>query len=166
VTELVDAVGGVNLCLDQDVDDRDSKLQWQAGCHDADGALALAFSRMRKSDPLGDIGRAQRQRQVVGRIMGKALEPSLLWRPDRQLSLAKAGTEALTVDQDANIFNLGRLLLDFKAATGPQGVQGVPTIASMDYQPGGVGSAVLLDPEAAAEDFRQIADGTWAGNQG
>jgi LCP family protein required for cell wall assembly len=164
LTELVDAVGGVELCMDATVDDHDSKLVWEAGCHEADGKLALAFSRMRKSDPLGDLGRAARQRQVVSQLMKKTLTPSLVYRPDRQLELAKAGTAALTVDQDANIIDLGRLLLDFKAATGPEGIQGMPTVANIDYRPGGIGSAVLLDPDKAPAEFAAIQAGTWTGN--
>lgn len=31
----------------------------------ADGKTALAFARMRYSDPLGDFGRVARQRQVI-----------------------------------------------------------------------------------------------------
>jgi LCP family protein required for cell wall assembly len=162
VTELVDAVGGVNLCLDQNVSDHDSGLEWQAGCHDADGAQALAFARMRKADPTGDIGRGNRQRQVLGAVMDKAVQPSLLWRPDRQVDLVRAGTAALAVDQDASILSLGRLMLDFRAAAGPDGVQGTPAIKTTDYQPGGIGQAVLLDPDQAPRDFRQIRDGTWA----
>jgi LCP family protein required for cell wall assembly len=161
VTELVDAVGGVNLCLDQNVSDHDSGLDWQAGCHDVDGVQALAFSRMRKADPTGDIGRGNRQRQVLGAVIGKAIEPSLLWRPDRQVDLVRAGTGSLTVDQDASIWSLGRLVLDFRAAAGPDGIQGTPAIKTTDYQPGGIGQAVLLDPEQAPRDFQQIRDGTW-----
>ncbi|MDR3240933.1 MAG: LCP family protein [Lactobacillaceae bacterium] len=37
-----------------------------------DGAAALAFSRMRYDDPLGDYGRTQRQRLVLEAIMKKA----------------------------------------------------------------------------------------------
>ncbi|MDR2373555.1 MAG: LCP family protein [Bifidobacteriaceae bacterium] len=164
VTELVDAVGGVNLCLDQTVSDRDSKLNWEAGCHDADGATALAFARMRKADPTGDIGRGDRQRQVLAAVMKKAVEPSLAWHPQRQIDLVNAGTAALAVDQEANILDLGRLVLDFRAAAGPDGVQGHPAIKSIDYRPGGIGSAVLLDPEQAPRDFAAIRDGTWQGN--
>jgi LCP family protein required for cell wall assembly len=163
VTELVDAVDGVNLCLDRDVSDRDSKLEWKAGCHDANGAQALAFARMRKADPLGDIGRGERQRQVLGAVMHKAIEPALLLQPGRQVDLVKAGTTALTVDEDATIFSLGRLMLDLRAATGPEGIQGTPAIKTMNYQPGGIGQAVLLDPEEAARDFEEIRDGTWTG---
>ncbi|MDR1799287.1 MAG: LCP family protein, partial [Bifidobacteriaceae bacterium] len=165
VTELVDAVGGVELCLDQDVDDQKSHLVWEAGCHLADGTTALAFSRMRYSDPLGDIGRIARQRQVVSAVMKKAITPkNLLWPPN-QIDLIEAGTGALTVDKSTNIITLGRMLLDFRKATGPEGIQGVPTIATTDYEPGGIGSAILLDPDASAADFKAIADGTWEGNQ-
>src|SRR5690606_37049448 len=43
VRDVVDAVGGVELCLDYDVDDWRSDLVWEAGCHPADGQTALAF---------------------------------------------------------------------------------------------------------------------------
>jgi LCP family protein required for cell wall assembly len=164
VTDLVEAVGGVNLCMDRTVSDHDSGLNWQAGCHDVNGGEALAFSRMRKADPEGDIGRAKRQRQVVSAVIKKAIDPSLLWHPGRQVDLVKAGTDALVVDQDTSVLTLGRLLLDFRAATGPDGIQGVPTIKNPDYWPGGVGSTVQLDPDQAPRDFQQIRDGSWNGN--
>ncbi|MHB1289069.1 LCP family protein, partial [Georgenia sp.] len=69
VQNVVDAVGGVELCLDSDVQDELSALTWTAGCHQADGPTALAFARMRYSDPLGDIGRSARQRQVVAAVV-------------------------------------------------------------------------------------------------
>lgn len=71
VENLVNSVGGVNLCLDYDVNDPKSELVWKAGCHDVDGRTALAFARMRYSDPLGDFGRAARQRQVISKLMSK-----------------------------------------------------------------------------------------------
>ena len=46
-------------------------MVWTAGCHDVDGTQALAFARMRKADPTGDVGRAERQRQLIGAVMSK-----------------------------------------------------------------------------------------------
>ena len=161
VTELVEAVGGVELCLDQDVSDQLSKLEWQAGCHMADGQTALAFSRMRYADPRGDLGRVERQRQVVGQVMKRALTPRTLLWPPNQIELVNAGTAALVVDESMNILSLGRLFMDFRKATGPDGVMGTPPIASTNYQPGGIGSAVLLDEARAAQAFAAIAEGTW-----
>ncbi|MCK0117814.1 LCP family protein [Isoptericola sp. S6320L] len=143
--EIVDAVGGVELCLDYDVDDPKSELVWEAGCHQADGATALAFSRMRYSDPKGDIGRAERQQQVIAGIADTAVQPSVLLNPIDQVQLVGAGTDALVVDQKTGLIDLGRLALAFKGATGPEGVTGTPPIADPGYNPGnGVGSTVLL----------------------
>ncbi len=160
VEGIVDAVGGVRLCLDYDVEDKDSGLSWEAGCRMADGETALAFARMRKADPLGDIGRTQRQQQVIQAITGAVADPSLVWRPGDQVDLIDAGLGALTVSEGTNILDMGRLALAFRAATGEDGVRGAPPIADLDYREGGVGSAVLLDPELAPAFFEAVADGT------
>ncbi|WP_127129551.1 LCP family protein [Georgenia sp. SYP-B2076] len=159
VQQVVDAVGGVELCLDRNVEDPLSNLYWTAGCHVADGATALAFARNRHGDPMGDLGRAERQRQVVGAVVKKVATPVTLVDPARQLALVDAGTAALTVDEDSNILDLGRLALAFRAATGPDGIVGAPPIASLDYRPGGIGSAVLLDENKAPDFFTRMRDG-------
>lgn len=160
VQDLVDAVGGVELCLDYDVDDELSQLVWTTGCHVVDGATALAFARMRYSDPLGDIGRAQRQQQLISAVTHEVAQPSLLVNPARQVALIRAGTHALLVDEDTGIIDLGRLGLAFRQATGDSGVRGTPPIADYDYRPGGLGSTVLLDEDAAPSFFTSLADGT------
>lgn len=159
IEDIVDALGGVELCLDYDVDDPKSELVWESGCHVADGATALAFSRMRYSDPKGDIGRAERQRQVIGAIAGEAITPSLLWHPGEQVALIDAGTGALTVDENTGMVNLASLGLAFRKATGPEGVTGTPPVASLDYRPGGIGSAVLLDEELTPQFWEDVRDG-------
>lgn len=159
VADVVDAVGGVQLCLDYDVDDPRSELVWEAGCHMADGATALAFSRMRYSDPLGDIGRTQRQQQVIQAVTSAVADPSLAVQPGRQVDLVGAGLGALTVSDGTNILDLGRMALAFRNATGADGVRGAPPIADGNYRPGGVGSSVLLADTAPAF-FASVADGT------
>ena len=160
VKNVVDAVGGVELCWDANLDDPDSGMVWTAGCHQADGTQALAFSRMRKSDPTGDIGRGLRQRQVVGAVMSKVDPGSLIWHPTQQVALVDAGTAALRVDEGTGIVDLGRLALAFRAANGPDGATGTPPIKSMDYRPGNIGSTVLLDPDTSPAFWQAVADGT------
>lgn len=152
VVTIVDAVGGVELCLDYDVNDELSELVWTAGCHQADGQTALAFARMRYSDPLGDFGRQARQRQVIGAIVRAAATPGTILNPFQQVSLIGAGVDALAVSEGTGVVDLGRLMLAFRTATGEDGFMGTPPIANPDYQPGGVGSTVLLD-EARTPDF-------------
>ncbi|WP_245885678.1 LCP family protein [Xylanimonas oleitrophica] len=160
VEQVVDAVGGVELCLDYDVDEPHSQLVWQAGCHMADGRTALAFSRMRYADPKGDIGRAERQRQVIGAVSGSLNDSGLLFQPAKQVSLASAGLGALTTDEKTNIVDLGRMALAFREANGPQGVTGTPPIKNLGYRAGdGSGASVLLDPDTVGQFWTDVRDG-------
>lgn len=159
VQGIVDAVGGVRLCYDADVDDQDSHMTWKAGCHTVGGKDALAFARMRKADPEGDIGRAKRQRQLIAAVM-KTVDPKdLALHPSQQVALIDAGTAALTVDEGTGIVDMGRLALAFRAANGADGVTGTPPIADVDYRPGGIGSTVLLDPDQAPGFWAAVRDG-------
>ncbi|MCC2312899.1 LCP family protein [Cellulomonas xiejunii] len=160
VSHLVDAVGGVNLCYDGDVNDPDSGMVWTAGCHDVDGQAALSFARMRKADPQGDVGRALRQRQLIGAVMGKVSPGSLAFDPGAQVALVDAGTGALTFDEDAGVLDVARLALAFRAANAEGGITGTPPIVSIDYRPGNIGSTVLLDADATPDFFAAIRDGS------
>lgn len=159
VREIVDAVGGVNLCLDYDVNDEKSELQWQSGCHEANGATALAFSRMRYSDPRGDMGRQDRQRQVISAIVKQVATPSFALNPLSQRSAVRAGTDALVLDENASIFTLVTLAWYFRAASAAD-MHGHPPIASYNFQPGGIGAAVELDAQKAPEFFDKMRAGT------
>lgn len=148
------------MCYDHDVDDEKSKLKWQAGCHVADGDTALAFVRMRYADKEGDIGRTNRQRQLISAITSEAASPKLLFNPKNQVGLVQAATGSLAVDQDTNILDLARMALAFRKATGSDGWSGTPPILSLNYQPGGVGSAVQLDDAQLPQFFQDVAAGT------
>ena len=159
VRDVVDAVGGVELCLDYDVDDWRSRLEWEAGCHRVDGETALAFARMRYADPDGDIGRTERQRQIVSSIISEAASPGTLLDPREHVDLVSSGLGSILVDEDTGIIDLGRMALAFRAATGADGLIGPPPIADRDYRPGGVGSTVLLDPQRTPNFFARLRDG-------
>ena len=159
VEQIVNAVGGVNLCWDTEVNDPDSGMVWTPGCHDVDGAQALAFARMRKADPTGDIGRGLRQQMVIQAVTAKLRGPSLIL-PWEQIQLITAGTDALTTDPGTGVIDLGRMALAFRAATGPNGHRGTPPISNPDYRPGNLGSTVLLDEETSPLFWQQVRDGT------
>lgn len=167
VANVVDALGGVELCLDPAVDkvafpvnDPDSGLVWDApGCKAVDGVTALSFARMRKADAEGDIGRARRQQQLIAAV-SSSVSPGLAAQPGRQVDLLRSGLGALQVSEGSGIIDLGRLALDFRDATGPEGIRGTPPISNPDHRPGGVGSTVLLDPDTAPAFWKAITDGS------
>ncbi|PFG32497.1 LCP family protein [Sanguibacter antarcticus] len=159
VEQIVDAVGGVELCLDYEVHDVNSGLNWTPGCHLSDGETALEFSRMRYSDPEGDIGRGERQRQVIGAVSSTLQDKSLLFQPGKQTDLIGSALGVVTVDNDTNILELARLALAFRAANGTDGITGTPPISDLDYRPGTIGSTVRLDPDLAPQFWTDIANG-------
>lgn len=157
---VVNAIGGVNLCYDQTVSDPYSGLDWQAGCHTVDGGTALAFSRMRYADANGDFGRAQRQRQVIGAIMSKAMSKETLSSPAKVMKAADAALAAITVDNKTSPLTLAQMAFAFKAATGDDGISGSVYWTDPGYMVDGVGSSVLLDDTRNTDLFSQLAAGT------
>ncbi|WEV52415.1 LCP family protein [Bifidobacterium sp. ESL0704] len=162
LTKVVDALGGINLCYERTVNDWRSGLNWQAGCHTADGATALAFSRMRYSDSKGDFGRAERQRQVIGAIMSKTSSGDTMKSPAKAQKVAKAALSSIEVDKKTNPLTLLKMATAFKAATGKQGISGSVYWTDPNHYVRGVGSTVLLDDTKNLELFEQLSSGSHA----
>ena len=160
--QVVDALDGVELCYDADVNDARSGLVWTKGCHQANGSTALAFSRMRYSDPEGDFGRAQRQRQVIAAIIKKAATPAVLANPGKLHSVAEASLDSIVVDEKANPYTLAMMALTMRAASGDDGVTGSVYWTDPGYYVRGVGSSVLLDDEKNLALFNELMDGSHA----
>ena len=158
VPDMVDAVGGVELCYDHDANDEYSGLNWTAGCHTVDGTTALQFSRMRYQDPEGDIGRTKRQRQVISKVVSSAASPATLINPARTLKVERAGSKSFTVDEDSSIFTVGSLVLALRSASSEE-LMGVPPIESLDYTTSAGASAVLLRDETAPDFFEKLRTG-------
>lgn len=158
VQNLVNAVGGVNLCYDADVSDGYSGMEWTAGCHDVNGDQALSFSRMRYSDPRGDIGRTDRQRQVVSKVIDKAASVDTLLRPWRQRALVAGAAENLTTDSETSILGLAQAGLGLRSVMGADGLMGTPPISSMEYWYAGQ-ACVQLDPDKIDAFWEKLARG-------
>ncbi|MCT3303049.1 LytR family transcriptional regulator [Lactiplantibacillus pentosus] len=75
------------------------------------GAKALAYSRMRYDDSLGDYGRQQRQRQLITAILGESTSASNLLKQDFLDSLAKQTRTDLTFS------NLTSIVTNYRSAT-------------------------------------------------
>lgn len=161
VPDMVDAVGGVELCYDHDANDEYSGLNWTAGCHTVDGTTALQFSRMRYQDPEGDIGRTKRQRQVISKVIASAASPSTLINPAKTLRVERAGSKSFTVDEDSSVATVVSLVLALRSASSSQ-MMGVPPIESLNFTTNAGASAVLLRDTTADDFFAKLRAGTLA----
>ena len=72
--DLIDAVGGIEV--DNKIDFTLEGVHVPEGKITLNGKTGLAYARMRKEDPEGDIGRQRRQREVVTKIVNKVLSMS------------------------------------------------------------------------------------------
>ena len=146
---VVDAVGGVEICPKEAMKDRLAKLDVDKGCQEADGPTALGYARSRKISELGDIDRAQRQREVVSAVGDKAASPWSVLNPVRYARLAGAGSDSLVLGENTGPFDTLRFAWAMTRVTGKNGLTcGVP-IADL---------AVNWDSERAPRMFKLIKE--------
>ncbi|MEU6016527.1 LCP family protein [Streptomyces sp. NPDC047515] len=97
--DMVDAVGGVEVCLKKPVDDPDAHLKLPAGRQKLDGEQALGYVRARKSIGNGsDTERMDRQQQFLGALVNKVQSNGVLLNPTRLYPVLDAATKSLTTD--------------------------------------------------------------------
>ncbi|MGW5524503.1 LCP family glycopolymer transferase [Gordonia sp. NPDC003950] len=106
--QLVDAVGGVDICIDTALRDPKAGLNLQAGCQTLGGAQALGFVRTRNF-PNADLERVQNQRKFLAALMSKATSPSVIANPFRLFPFVNGVVDTLTVDNGTHIWNLAML---------------------------------------------------------
>jgi len=155
---LVDDLGGVRVCAKTAVRDTDAHISIPAGCQQMAGKTALGYVRARHFDPLGDLGRVQRQRQVVSAIVSGATSPSTLLHPGRVWSLASHGGADLAVDPTMSSWDAVRLARAVRAVSGGAGVTTTVPIADANASTA-AGSSVLWDAPKAARLFRSLQAG-------
>jgi LCP family protein required for cell wall assembly len=147
---VVDSVDGVDICVPFHMNDKKAGINLQKGCQVLDGRNALGFVRARYSDPRGDIGRAERQRQFLAAIMKKAATPSTVLVPTRYWGFTHASAKGLIVGDDTSMRDASRVLLAMRAVSKDQGLSLVVPIQNLNYQTS-AGSAVKWDtPKAKA----------------
>jgi len=153
--KIVDAVGGVQMCPAVAVDDVRAGLKIAAGCQQMDGRTALGYARYRYSDPLGDLGRANRQRALLAAIVTRAASPAVLLNPFDAFPLATSGGSAITVDDGSSPLALVTFLRGMRAAAGADGIS-MTVPVSNPALPTSSGTAVKWDSTKALQMFADL----------
>lgn len=158
---LVDAVGGVEVCVKRPIRDEKAHIDLRKGCQTMDGATALGYARARYSDPRGDLGRVDRQRQVLAAIAERTLSPGVVLAPWRAFPAARAGGDALTVDEGTTPLGLLRFVLAMRAVAGGGGLSLTVPVARSDLPTPNAGTAVQWNSREASLLFSALrADDT------
>jgi LCP family protein required for cell wall assembly len=152
---VVDSLDGVDICVKRAMNDPKAGINLKPGCQTLDGPKALGYVRARYSDPLGDIGRVQRQRQFLAAIMHKAASPSTALIPWRYYRFATSAGAGLTVGDDTSLRDVTRVLQAMRSVSNGQGLSLTVPVSNAALQTH-VGSAVKWDSAKALALFTAI----------
>lgn len=153
IRNMVDAVGGVDICIPYTVKSFFSDKVWNKGCHHLNAADAEEFSRQRYFTPGGDLGRIKNQQHVIKGIIAKVKKDNMLTDPKKLNLLVTTAAKSLTVDKSTNLMDLALQVKDIdqeaiKFAT-------TPVIGTFMTD---AGSSVKLDDAGAQELFTAVRE--------
>ncbi|MFE3800114.1 LCP family protein [Nocardia tengchongensis] len=148
---IVDAVGGIDMCLDAPMKDPLAGIDLPAGCQTLNGPDALGFVRSRAT-PRADLDRMLNQRKFLSALLKKAAGPATLANPFRSWPLVRDLTSALKVDNGAHVWNLASLgnALNGDPITTTVPVGGFENVS-------GSGNVLLWDKTKASAFFDALA---------
>lgn len=158
--KVTDAVGGVGMCLDKPIKDELSGANLKAGCQTLNGAQALAYVRERYADPLGDIGRMQRQRAFLAALAHKVSSAGVILNPFKLVPVLDNSLAAFKVSDGTSLGDLYDMFQSMKGVSGGSGHTIVVPIANEDYNVPGVGSSILWDKTKAAQLWGAVINDT------
>ena len=159
--QIVDALGGVTLCVKTTRNDQDSGDFLTAGTHKVNGKLALAFARDRKSFPTQDLARIKDQQYFLSVLLHKVLSAGTLANPLKINALLNAVTSATTVDRDLSINDMRKLALRMRHLD-PAHVALVTVPVQGDERIAGQ-SVLVLDRAKMTALFADLKDNTSSG---
>ena len=106
LVNVVNAVGGVEMCLPHRVHDQASGLRLKKGCQTLNGGQALSFVRDRHTFATQDLQRVQDQRLFLGALLRKVTSPGTLVNPFSAVPAAFGAAGALQVDTGTHLYQL------------------------------------------------------------
>ncbi|NYE37846.1 LCP family protein required for cell wall assembly [Nocardioides cavernae] len=117
--DMVEAVGGVPVCVPEDIVDRDNGIFVPEGDPTVlTGDQALDYVRARyvgDFEEQNDISRIRRQQEFIGAMVRKVKSAGTLARPDRVVRFLDAATRSLRTDEElGSVTQLARIALQLQ----------------------------------------------------
>ncbi|MFF3565973.1 LCP family protein [Streptomyces sp. NPDC002574] len=134
---IVDAVGGVDLDIPRNIDDKNSGLHIKKGNQTLNGDEALAFVRQRYQEAEGDLGRTKNQQKFLAALASQTATPGTVLNPFKLYPVMGAGLDTLVVDKDMSLWNLVSMFWAMKGVNGGDGLSmNMPTAGSINTSAG------------------------------
>ncbi|WP_435591030.1 LCP family protein [Nocardia sp. bgisy118] len=142
---LTDAVGGVEVCLNNPVDEWMSGAEFPAGRQRLDGPRALSFVRQRHDLQRGDLDRIVRQQVFMAQLVGQMLSAKMLANPARLSHLSEAVGRTVVLDEDWDVVAFLQQLQDLSG--GQVQFETIP-VTDLNGTTSDGESVVRVDPKA------------------
>jgi LCP family protein required for cell wall assembly len=110
---VVDAVGGVRMCLPGPMNDPKAGLHLKAGCQVLNGKQALGFVRTRNF-AISDLQREQDQRLFVKALLSKVTSLGTIINPFAVFPAASGAAGSVTVDSGTSLYQLVQVAFALK----------------------------------------------------
>ncbi|GAB2597630.1 LCP family protein [Streptomyces capparidis] len=153
--DIVDAVGGVDMCLDKDIKDKNSGADLKKGCQTLSGTESLSFVRQRYQEAEGDLGRTKNQQKFLAALADQAATPGTVLNPFSLYPTMGAGLDSLVVDKDMGLWDVATMFWAMKGATGGDGKTLNVPVADPGFSTP-KGSAVKWDMTRAKKLFDEL----------
>ncbi|MFF0163331.1 LCP family protein [Streptomyces sp. NPDC005263] len=118
---IVDAVGGVDIDIPQDIKDKKSGADFKKGTQTLNGEEALAFVRTRYALAGSDLDRTKNQQKFLNALASQVATPSTILNPFKLYPTMGAGLDSLIVDKDMGLYDLGKMFWAMKGVNGGDG---------------------------------------------
>ncbi|MEU0579958.1 LCP family protein [Streptomyces griseoincarnatus] len=118
---IVDAVGGVEIDIPQDIKDTKSGADLKKGKQTLNGEEALAFVRTRYALAGSDLDRTKNQQKFLSALANQVATPGTVLNPFRLYPTMGAGLDSLIVDKEMGLFDLADMFWSMKGVSGGEG---------------------------------------------
>ncbi|MFJ9549769.1 LCP family protein [Streptomyces erythrochromogenes] len=119
---IVDALGGVELDIEEGFKDEKSGADFKAGRQTLNGEQSLAFVRTRYAFAESDLQRTKNQQKFLAALASQAATPSTILNPFALYPMLGAGLDTLIVDKDMGLYDMGQMFFAMKGVNGGDGV--------------------------------------------
>ncbi|MBK4137943.1 LCP family protein [Corynebacterium macginleyi] len=144
LANVVDSVGGVDICVTEPINDPLAGIDLQEGCQKLEGSDALGYVRTRAT-AMGDLDRVQRQREFFAALLDKITSPATIVNPFRSISLINHTASSFIVDEGDHVWHLARVALAMGSGVATE------TVPVGGFQDTVVGNVVLWDEQGAQQ---------------
>lgn len=177
---VVDALGSVEVCLDEPLRDVKSGADFEAGCQRMTPEQALAYVRSRKG-ARGDFQRIERQQTFLKAMLGELIDGSLMTDVPRLLRVVDEVAQTIATDEDLGVNKMRTLAEELRGlADGSIPMTFVPGFTRrledgkdyvVPYAPGAnalfdaIRNGEVFAPRGSPEERGETAVALWTGGR-